>query len=75
MTPPIKNVVIVSPADGDTVYATVNSPIAVAFDDTTSAFDHLEIFTNGISLGQTTNTFFNWVPTQTNQYVLTATGL
>jgi hypothetical protein len=63
---------IVSPNDGDTLYVGSPAPIYLAFEDPTGDFDHAEIFTNGVSLGQTTNSWFDWVPQQTNDYSLTA---
>ena len=72
INPALENVTIVSPADGDTLYAGITTSIAISFDDATGAFDHFEMFTNGVSLGQTTNTVFGWMPFQTNDYVLTA---
>jgi hypothetical protein len=63
---------IVSPNDGDSLYVGSPAPICLAFEDPTSDFDHAEIFTNGVSLGQTTNSCFEWVPQQTNDYSLTA---
>jgi hypothetical protein len=63
---------IVSPADGDSLY--VGSPVSIylALEDPTGDFDHAEIFANGVSLGQTTNSCFVWVPQQTNDCSLTA---
>jgi hypothetical protein len=72
INPPIQNVGIVSPADGDVLYASVQNPVQVSFDDATNAFDHLEVFADGVSLGQTTNTLFNWVPPLNGSYVLSA---
>jgi hypothetical protein len=63
---------IVSPNDGDTLYVGSPAPIYLAFEDPTGDFDHAGIFTNGVSLGQTTNSWFDWVPQQTNDYSLTA---
>jgi hypothetical protein len=65
-------VLIVSPNDGDSLYVGSPVPICLAFEDPTGDFDHAEIFTNGVSLGQTTNSCFDWVPQQTNNYSLTA---
>ena len=65
-------VAIVSPNDGDSLYVGSPAPICLAFEDATGDFDHAKIFTNGVSLGQTTNTCFEWVPQQTNDYSLTA---
>jgi hypothetical protein len=70
--PAIENISIVSPNDGDSLYVGSPAPICLAFEDPTGDFDHAEIFTNGISLGQTTNSWFDWVPQQTNDYSLTA---
>jgi VCBS repeat-containing protein len=63
---------IVNPNDGDSLYVGSPAPICLAFEDPTGDFDHAEIFTNGVSLGQTTNSWFDWVPEQTNDYSLTA---
>jgi hypothetical protein len=63
---------IVSPNDGDSLYVGSPAPICLAFEDPTSDCDHAEIFTNGVGLGQTTNSCFEWVPQQTNDYSLTA---
>ena len=63
---------IVSPSDGDSLFVGSPTPIYLAFEDPTGDFDHAEIFTNGVSLGQTTNSWLNWVPQQTNDYSLTA---
>ena len=68
----LNGVSIVSPNDGDSLYVGSPAPIYLAFDDPTGDFDHAEIFTNGASLGQTTNSWFEWVPQQTNDYSLTA---
>ena len=68
----IDGVSIVSPNDGDSLYVGTPAPVCLAFQDPTGDFDHAEIFTNGVSLGQTTNTCFEWVPEQTNDYSLTA---
>ena len=65
-------VTIVSPEDGDSLYVGNPATIYLEFDDPTGDFDHAEIFTNGVSLGQTTNSWFEWVPEQTNDYSLTA---
>ena len=65
-------VLIVSPSDGDSLYLGSPAPIYLAFEDPTGDFDHAEIFTNEVSLGQTTNSCFDWVPEQTNDYFLTA---
>jgi Fungalysin metallopeptidase (M36)/IgGFc binding protein/Bacterial Ig domain/K319L-like, PKD domain/Fungalysin/Thermolysin Propeptide Motif/Fibronectin type III domain len=73
INPSIENVAIFSPTDGEESYAGVSLPIAVDFTDSAAIFDHLEVFTNGVSLGTTPNTFFDWTPTQTNDYTLTAT--
>ena len=63
---------IVSPSDGNSLYIGSPAPICLAFEDPTGDFDHAEIFTNGVSLGQTTNACFEWTPEQTNDYSLTA---
>jgi hypothetical protein len=63
---------IVSPIDGESLYVGSPATIYLEFDDPTGDFDHAEIFTNGVSLGQTTNSCFEWVPQQTNDYSLTA---
>jgi hypothetical protein len=63
---------IVSPEDGDSLYVGTPAPVYIAFEDPTGDFDHAEVLTNGVSLGQTTNSWFDWVPEQTNDYSLTA---
>jgi len=63
---------IVSPDDGDSLFVGSPTPIYLAFEDPTGGFDHAEIFTNGVGLGQTTNSWLDWVPQQTNDYSLTA---
>jgi hypothetical protein len=65
-------VAIVSPEDEASLYVGSPTFVCLAFDDPTGGFDHAQIFTNGVSLGQTTNSWLEWVPGQTNDYSLTA---
>ena len=68
-----EGVLITSPYDGESVYVNGQTLLAIDFDDPLGLFDHAEFFANDVSLGQTTNTTFNWEPTETNDYVLSAT--
>ena len=68
-----EGVLITSPYDGESVYVKGQTLIALDFDDPLGLFDHAEFFANDTSLGQTTDTTFNWMPAATNDYVLSAT--
>ncbi|MEJ0089785.1 MAG: M36 family metallopeptidase [Limisphaerales bacterium] len=67
-----QGVLIVSPYDGESAYVNGLTLIALDFDDPLGLFDYAEFFANNVSLGETTNTVFNWVPSSTNDYVLSA---
>jgi VCBS repeat-containing protein len=69
---PAIGVSIISPTNSAQWFVGTPSPIVLALDDPTEAFDHAEFFANGVSLGQTTNTWFEWVPQQTGDCTLTA---
>ncbi len=68
-----EGVLITSPYDGESVYVNTLTLIALDFDDPLGVFEYAEFFANNASLGQTTNTTFNWAPSTTNDYVLSAT--
>ncbi len=59
---------ITYPYDGEQIYVGVPTTIALDFDDFFGLFDHAEFFANNVSLGQTTNTVFIWVPSVPNTY-------
>ena len=63
---------IVSPDDSAQLYANSACPIILDLNDPAELFDHAEFFANGVSLGQTTNNWLDWVPSETNDYTLTA---
>ena len=68
-----EGVQITAPDDGDFSYVGVPTTIALGFNDPLGNFAYAEFFANNVSLGQTTNITFNWLPAATNDYVLSAT--
>ncbi len=69
---PAIGVSIASPTNSERWYVGTPSPIVLALDDPTGVFDHAEFFADGTSLGQTTNVWCEWTPSQIGNHTLTA---